>query len=119
VDRETVLCRLEDIPDGGARGLLREGNEDRVFVVRQGEEVFVWLNDCPHQHRPLEYRQDGFLSADGSHITCFAHSAHFDIKTGMCFRGPCAGQALVRVPARVDADVVFIANVPTPNFSHG
>lgn len=101
---EQRLCSLTDIPDGGARGLLPEGRDDRVIVVRQGQEVFVWLNDCPHNHRPLDYRQDRFLSGDGRHIVCFAHSAHFDIRTGSCFAGPCVGQYLIPVPVRIAID---------------
>ena len=105
---EQPLCALADLPDGQSRGLLRDGNDDRVFAVRQRDEVFVWLNDCPHNHRPLEFRQDRFLSADGGHIVCYAHSAHFDIRTGHCFAGPCEGERLVRVPARVEAGVVWV-----------
>ncbi len=112
---ERLLCRLDEIPNGGARGLMRRGLDDRVFVVRRGEEVFVWLNDCPHEHRPLEYKQDHFLSADGSHIVCYAHSAHFDIRSGHCFAGPCAGQALIGIPARIRAGEVWISEpLPTP-----
>ncbi len=109
-----LLCRLDDLPDGGARGLLREGFEDRLCVVRQGQEVFVWLNDCPHEHRPMEYRQDQFLSADGGHIVCFAHSAHFDIRSGHCFAGPCAGKHLARVHREMrDGAVSIPAELPT------
>lgn len=110
-----MLCRVDDIPERGARGLLRQGNDDRVFAVRLGQEVFVWLNDCPHNHRPLEYRQGQFLSADRQHIVCYAHSAHFDIRSGHCFAGPCEGEALVPVAARIDDGVVWIAaELPTP-----
>lgn len=105
---ERVLCALDDLPDGGSRGLLRQGLDDRLCVVRQGDEVFVWLNDCPHEHRPMEYRQDRFLSADGSHIVCYAHSAHFDIRTGHCFAGPCTGRYLTRVLARLENGKVWI-----------
>jgi nitrite reductase/ring-hydroxylating ferredoxin subunit len=109
-----VLCQLGDVPDGRARGLLREGNDDLVFAVRRGEQVYVWLNDCPHNHRPLEYRQDQFLSADGGHIVCYAHSAHFEIESGHCFAGPCEGQHLVKVPARVvEGQVLIPAELPT------
>ncbi|WP_157264067.1 Rieske (2Fe-2S) protein [Azohydromonas aeria] len=110
---QQVLCRLDEIPDGGSRGLLRQGLDDRVFVVRQGGEVFAWLNDCPHQHRPLEYRQDRFLSGDGSRIVCYAHGAHFDIRSGHCFAGPCEGEHLVRVPTQVKDGVVWLlSDVP-------
>jgi nitrite reductase/ring-hydroxylating ferredoxin subunit len=111
---ERFLCSLDEIPDGGTRGLAREGLDDMLCVVRQGSEVFVWRNDCPHEHRPMEYRQDRFLSADGKHIVCYAHSAHFDIRTGFCFAGPCAGQSLTGVPVRIENREVWIpAELPT------
>jgi nitrite reductase/ring-hydroxylating ferredoxin subunit len=109
-----LLCRLDEVPDGGSRGMLRDGLDDRLCVVRQGDEVFIWLNDCPHEHRPLEYRQDRFLSGDGSHIVCYAHSAHFDIRSGLCFSGPCAGQSLTKVSAHVrDGNVWIPAELPS------
>jgi nitrite reductase/ring-hydroxylating ferredoxin subunit len=114
MSEERLLCRLEDLADGASRGFLRRGNDDQVFAVRQGDKVFVWLNDCPHEHRPLEYRQDKFLSGDGGNIVCYAHSAHFDIQSGHCFAGPCTGQALVPVPVRIDGAGVFVpAVLPT------
>ena len=109
VSDEQSLCRVDDLPDGAARGLLREGNDDQVFAVRQGFEVFVWRNDCPHNHRPLEYRQDQFLSADGQHIVCYAHGAHFEIRTGYCFAGPCEGRSLVPVATHIIDGVVWMA----------
>jgi len=112
---ERALCRVDDVPDGGARGLLRRGNDDLVFAVRRGDDVRVWLNDCPHEHRPLEYRQDRFLAADASHIVCYAHSAHFDLDTGLCFAGPCEGRRLTAVPSRIEGGQVWIApELPNP-----
>jgi nitrite reductase/ring-hydroxylating ferredoxin subunit len=106
---------LEDLPDGQARGLLRQGLDDQLCVIRQGAEVFAWLNDCPHEHRPMEYRQDQFLSGDGSHIVCFAHSAHFDIRTGLCFAGPCTVVCLVKVPVHIEDGEVWVpAVLPSP-----
>lgn len=114
MSEERLLCRLEELADGASRGFLRQGNDDQVFAVRQGDQVFVWLNDCPHEHRPLEYRQDRFLSGDGGHIVCYAHSAHFDIQSGHCFAGPCTGQGLVPVPVRIDGTGVLVpAVLPT------
>jgi len=112
---ERLLCSLADLPDGQSRGLLREGNDDQVFAIRQGDDVHVWLNDCPHNHRPLEFRQDRFLSGDGQHIVCYAHSAHFDIRTGLCFAGPCEGDSLIPVRSRVADGAVWIARaLPMP-----
>jgi nitrite reductase/ring-hydroxylating ferredoxin subunit len=103
------LCRLDAIPDGGARGFDpgQEG-EDTVFAVRQGERVHVYRNSCPHNRRPLEYRRHRFLSADGAEIVCYAHGAHFRIEDGVCTYGPCLGQALEALPARVEGGEVLL-----------
>ena len=95
--------------------MLREGFEDRLCVVRQGEQVFAWLNDCPHEHRPLGWKRHEFLSGDNSHIVCYAHSAHFDIHSGHCFAGPCTGEHLLRVPITVrDGSVWLSGPLPDP-----
>lgn len=114
-DTEQVLCRLDDIPDGHAKGFLRERNDDRVFVVRRGGEVFAYLNSCPHNWRPLEYRHDQFLAPRGDHIVCYAHGARFRIEDGFCFLGPCAGERLIGIPVRIDnGSVVIPKTLPTP-----
>ena len=84
-----VLCRIEDIPDGGARGFALPGKRRGVFAVRRGQQAYVYLNWCPHAGAELEYAKDRFLSADGERIVCFAHGAHFAVETRV-------SQALVR-----------------------
>jgi nitrite reductase/ring-hydroxylating ferredoxin subunit len=97
------LCHVDDLPEGTARGFHpnRQG-EDSLIVVRHGSGVHVYLNDCPHQHRPLGWRKDRFLSADREYLVCFAHGARFEIERGYCVSGPCLGASLTRVPHRVD-----------------
>ncbi len=105
---ERVLCRLQDIPDGGARGFLPQGRDDRLFVVRRGDCIRAYINSCPHNWRPLDYAQDRFLSADGREIVCYAHGAHFSIDSGECTDGVCIGECLIPVPARVDNGMILI-----------
>ena len=64
----------------------------------------------------MEYRQDQFLSGDGSHIVCFAHSAHFDIRTGLCFAGPCTGESLIKVPVHIEDGEVWVPAVLPSRF---
>ncbi|MES2264244.1 MAG: Rieske 2Fe-2S domain-containing protein [Pseudomonadota bacterium] len=109
-EREQVLCRVDDIVDGGARGLIRVAGEDRVFVIRRAGEVLAYLNSCPHDWQPLEYRRDRFLAADGKSIVCHAHGAHFDIGSGRCTRGPCLGSYLSGIPVRVEDGIVLAAS---------
>jgi len=97
-----VLCRVEDIPDGRARGFAAHDKLHRsLFAIRRGQHAFVYVNECPHAGAELEYAQDRFLSADGRRIICFAHNAQFAVESGNCVAGPCTGQALRAVPVNI------------------
>lgn len=111
---EQTLCRLEDIVDGDARGFLPdERRQDRLFAVRSGASVHVYLNTCPHNWVPLDWMKDKFMGHRGGDIVCFAHGAHFDVATGVCIAGVCEGQSLIPVPSRLVEGEVRIA-LPLP-----
>jgi nitrite reductase/ring-hydroxylating ferredoxin subunit len=99
----TPLCRLDEIADGEGRGFaLGEGAARMdIFVVRSGDEVFGYLNACPHLGTPLDWGGfDGggrFVSADSGNILCATHGAEFRLEDGFCLHGPCAGQRLLAV----------------------
>jgi nitrite reductase/ring-hydroxylating ferredoxin subunit len=112
----TLLCRLDDLPDGGSRGFDpdRRGR-DVLFVVRQGQKVHGWLDACPHiDGAPMAWRKDAYLSADRSRIVCHAHGAQFDIATGACLHGPCKGQSLTAVPLAITPEGGIWAASPNP-----
>lgn len=98
------LGRLDEIPDGEARGYDPAGTgRDTLFVVRAGTRLHGWRDRCPHEGAtPLPYRRHQYLNAARTRIVCFAHGALFDISTGVCLRGPCLGQALTPVPLSID-----------------
>jgi nitrite reductase/ring-hydroxylating ferredoxin subunit len=108
--RQRSLCRIDEIPDGEARGFAPPDKSYRsLFAVRRGPRAFVYVNTCPHAGAELEYAQDRFLSADGERIICFAHNAQFAVESGTCVGGPCAGQALQSVPVDIVNGLVMIA----------
>jgi nitrite reductase/ring-hydroxylating ferredoxin subunit len=92
------LCRLEDIPDGQARGF------GALFAVRQGPQVFVYVNSCPHIGVSLDVIPNRFLNHRGTLIVCALHNAWFRIEDGFCTHGPCIGESLEAVAAEVDDD---------------
>ena len=99
-----VLCRLDDIEDGAARGFRLDGDSrDRVFLVRRGRELRVYRNRCPHQGASLPWQRNAYLNAQGDRIVCAAHGAQFDITSGRCVLGPALGQALTPIDVTVDA----------------
>lgn len=96
------LCRLEDIPDGQARGFPPAAGFVGLFAVRQGGQVFVYVNACPHIGVALDIMPDRFLNHRGTAIICALHGASFQIEDGFCTQGPCAGDSLEAVAAEVD-----------------
>ena len=104
-----VLCRLEDIPDGTSKAFdPAPGGFTGLFAVRQGEQVYVYVNSCPHIGVPLNWRGDDFLTRDKASIICASHGAEFHIESGLCFQGPCSGASLEIVDARIADGVVLV-----------
>jgi naringenin degradation protein FdeD len=98
------LARIEDIPDGAARGFdpFADG-EPSMFIVRRGERLYAYRDRCPHQGTRMGWRRDGYLNGAGDRIVCYGHGAEFDVETGRCVHGPCPGQALEPVSLEVSA----------------
>jgi len=103
------ICALHDIPDGGSKGALPgPRGRDRVLLVRKGDDVFGYINNCPHYDRaPLGWKKDEFLNGAKDRIMCSAHGALFRIEDGICEIGPCLGQALTPIRITVEGGLVF------------
>ncbi len=103
---QRVLCRLDDIPDGGAVAVPVDSATSGfdLIVLREGGRVFAYHNECPHAGRALDFVPGRFLVKEGR-ITCAAHGATFSVSTGDCLGGPCRS-GLVRVPVEVEDGAV-------------
>lgn len=106
----TLLCRLDDIPDPGAKGFTFGAGTERfeLFLVRRGKTVLAFKNACPHQGATLETFADQFLTRDKTLIVCSLHGARFRIADGLCIEGPCVGKSLAPLPiARADGEILI------------
>ncbi len=106
-----TLCRLDEIPNPGAKGFTVWTGERmfRGFVVRRGEEVIGYLDRCPHIGTPLTLGDDRYLTRDGGHILCSTHGALFRLEDGLCLAGPCPGRTLPSWPVTVVDGLVAVA----------
>lgn len=97
------LAALEDIEDGQARNFVLQMKAGRFhgFVVRKGDRVFGYRDRCPHMGLPLAQELDRYLTAGGELILCSWHGALFEIESGRCVGGPCAGSRLAIWPVEV------------------
>jgi len=94
-----ALCRLDELDDPGSRGFEVQGQ--RLFAVRQGQQVYVYRNNCPHRGIPLEWVPHQFLDRSGRLIQCASHGALFLPESGECVAGPCSGASLTLVPCHL------------------
>ncbi len=63
---------------------FRAGETD-VLLLRRGDRIFAYRNECPHQGLPLH---DGEIDADGETITCPYHGFCFEVEGGECRTAP-------------------------------
>jgi len=110
VDLERVICSLAEMGDPGAKGFTLGGGDWPLkgFVVRRGDSVHAYVNFCPHAGFPLNWAPDGFLAPDAPLILCRMHGALFEMETGYCVSGPCAGRALRALAVRVQRGYVML-----------
>jgi nitrite reductase/ring-hydroxylating ferredoxin subunit len=107
-----MLCRLDDIPDGGAIAVdapLADG-EESVIVLRQGDDAYAYLNICPHAARRLDWSPGKFLVKDEI-LVCAVHGASFSTTTGEIVGNFCRGDRLSAVPVHiVDGEVRLVSD---------
>ena len=104
------LCLLCDIADHSAKGftVVIENTATDIFLVRVGNDIYGYINSCPHTGVSLDWMPDEFMDFTGMLIQCSTHGALFNIEDGYCCYGPCAGDSLSRVGLLVEDGVVFL-----------
>jgi nitrite reductase/ring-hydroxylating ferredoxin subunit len=74
---------------------FKEGDLEREgFVIRQGEKLHAWRNECRHIPMTMDWVENRFLNREGKHIQCATHGALYEIGTGRCIWGPPLGESL-------------------------
>jgi nitrite reductase/ring-hydroxylating ferredoxin subunit len=90
------LCEFNEVPDNGARNFTIETKRKvlDIFIVRKGENIYAYMNSCPHTSVRLNMMPDKFHNPTGKFLHCNSHGALFRIEDGYCVRGPCVNQRL-------------------------
>ena len=99
----TTLCSTSDIPDPSSKAfeISHHGKNLAIFVIRKEGQFHSFINRCPHTGVNLEWLEDQFLDRDNAYIQCTGHDALFEIDSGHCVHGPCAGDNLTLVPLNI------------------
>lgn len=81
VDGWHLVCRLDEIPQGGVRTQVVGG--ENVILSRQGAVVSCFQNACAHLGLEI-----GGGAIDEGIITCPWHGFRYDLATGECLTAP-------------------------------
>ncbi len=101
-----ALCVLDELANDSSRGFKL--GELNVFAVKQGGQVFVYRNACPHLGIALEWVDNQFLDSSGTMIQCANHGAQFVIQSGLCVAGPCLGRSLQSIHHQIFDNRIWI-----------
>ncbi len=115
-----VICRTDEIWPGEAKAfsLSRRTPEGEVrpfpiVITRVGARNFYgYVNVCPHAGSWLNFNAGTFFGAGGKVLQCGRHGAQFEIATGLCVAGACAGQSLTPLALAVIAGDVCLCGEP-------
>ena len=88
--------------------LARGARAVDAFVVHVDGGYHAYVNCCPHVGTPLDLWPNEFFAEDGRTFICSTHGALYEPATGYCTAGPCAGDALTRLPLRREGDILVV-----------
>lgn len=103
------LCGFDELsPELGVKRFmwLEADGPRRLLLLRQGDALRAYWNECPHFGVALEGPDGDPFSEDRTLLQCSFHGARFRIADGYCVAGPCEGKSLRPFPiALVDGEV--------------
>ncbi len=94
---------------------LRNRRPSSAIVVRHEDRVHVYVNRCPHVMYTLDLGDGQITDSSGKFLMCHAHGAMFRPESGECFRGPCVGKSLERLPFREAGAELVLTVTPEPD----
>jgi len=105
-----VIAKVDECEAGSVKKFWIICRRYRVdgFLVNDHGSFHAYVNRCRHMTTPLDFIRDQFLSEDRRHLMCYTHGALYEFATGLCIAGPCKGEALYRLPVRVDRGEILV-----------
>ena len=103
-------CTLSNLKEMGS--IAWDGDDNNLarqcFLVYHEGKIHSYMNRCPHTGANLDWVPHQFLDSEKKLIQCATHGALFNIKDGLCLRGPCIGDRLISVENVLEGDTVYL-----------
>ena len=108
-----MICSLSSVPELGTHSVELSGFP--ILLARCESRLVAYVNACPHQFLPLDYRSKSVLSSDGRILRCTNHGAGFSVQTGDGVEGLGIGTCLCAIPVTLEGAAVGIAPGQDPD----
>jgi len=107
---DRAVAKIDELEPGCVKKFWLICQKYRIdaFLVNDQGQFHAYVNRCRHMATPLDFIRDQFLSEDGRYLMCYTHGALYEFANGVCVEGPCKGEALYRLPVRVEGDEVLV-----------
>lgn len=107
-----VVAPFDSIPNDGALlvTLSLTSHPYKIILLRSGETVLGYLNRCAHFGVPLASKVEHLYIKPNESLACSVHSARYRWTDGLCIRGDCEGEYLLKIPVMVKGTDVLIAD---------
>lgn len=100
-----LICQAGELANGG-RGVRfsvrRAGRVEPAFVIRFGDRVHAYLNQCAHVPMQLDWVEGEFFDYSKLYLICSTHGALYEPSTGRCRGGRCVGLGRGLIPLPVE-----------------
>lgn len=97
---DVIVVALAPAPSGRPR--------EAILLREPAGEPRAYLNECKHLPVPLDGGSREFLDATGAALLCGTHGALYDLSTGYCYEGPCAGASLRALRVLADGAALYV-----------
>lgn len=91
------LCSLDQLLHNDTKTIALLSDDQAFIVIKESANIIVYMNNCPHLNKKLTATNSEILDAGQNFIRCARHDALFTTSQGLCIKGPCNGQRLIKV----------------------
>ena len=102
----SLIGHIDDFPDPSATS--RQVNGLELLVIRRSQQLFLYLNSCPHTRETLDPLSENIAGPDAQLIHCQRHGAEFVAASGECVAGPCLGENLTPVAFTLSQGDIYL-----------
>lgn len=105
-----TLCAIDELEVGAAREFSFRSDQNiyDIFIQRSTDNIYAYVNVCPHAGTPLNMDEGRFMEKTGVYLMCHTHGALFQLKDGLCVAGPCNGSKLQKVDIKEENGNILV-----------